>query len=459
MAQFRALDRDAIRKDIHHTIGANYNHASRAGMRTTQNGTKLAEEFQRIRRSLSQIAELSKRIGEQPPAPPTLRARLGAHLVQIVRRALFWYAPQITLVQIATSNALADQLQILEQMKSEAERTEGVVLELVQGARESLASTKAVESQVARVESRIEAMGSQLRSSLEQLEIGELARLQQETLQLRAAAQRVRQDLFQMGIQISGQARRISILIEEVRKQIPGPAVGTALVQPADYYEKHALDTLYVHFEDEFRGSREEILGRLEVYLPLLKSGSHGTPEAPILDLGCGRGEWLQLLKRNEITAHGVDSNSHMVALCNHLGLDVTERDVLDYLRDLPDESVGAVTAFHILEHLPLDEIVKVLDESRRILRRGGVAIYETPNPENLQVGAHTFYTDLTHRNPLPSSTLRFLVEARGLSRPEVWHLNPYPAAFRVPEVTELDKRFNQMFYGPRDYAVIGYKM
>jgi hypothetical protein len=136
----------------------------------------------------------------------------------------------------------------------------------------------------------------------------------------------------------------------------------------------------------------------------------------------------------------------------------VTEADLLDYLRNVPDESVGGVTALHVLEHLPLDALVRVIDESRRILKPGGIAIYETPNPENITVGAHTFYTDRTHVNPLPSATLRFFVEARGLCRAQIWHLNPYPASFSVPELTETDKRFNLLFYGPRDYAVIGYK-
>src|SRR5262249_7245881 len=141
-------------------------------------------------------------------------------------------------------------------------------------------------------------------------------------------------------------------------------------------------------------------------------------------------------------------------------GLEVVESDALTYLRSLPDASVGAVTGFHIIEHLPLDELINVLDETVRVLTSGGVAIFETPNPGNVLVGSHTFYLDPTHRNPLPSAMMRFLAEARGLCRVEIRELHPCPAAVRVQEgELEVAQRFNEYFYGPQDYAVIGWKV
>jgi O-antigen chain-terminating methyltransferase len=127
-------------------------------------------------------------------------------------------------------------------------------------------------------------------------------------------------------------------------------------------------------------------------------------------------------------------------------------------LRTLPDNCLGGVTGFHIIEHLPLETLIELLDETVRVLRPGGLALFETPNPENILVGSHDFYLDPTHLKPLPSLQVQFLAEYRGLSRVEVLHLNPPPAEKRLSG-SEVAERFNHHFYGPRDYAVIGWKL
>jgi SAM-dependent methyltransferase len=120
---------------------------------------------------------------------------------------------------------------------------------------------------------------------------------------------------------------------------------------------------------------------------------------------------------------------------------------------------MGLVTAFHLLEHLPMKQLIDVLDESVRVLKPGGLAIFETPNPDNLLVGANTFYQDLTHILPLPSSVLKFLAEARGLSRVQILPLHPYPDNCRIAgDERGLAQRVNELFYGPQDYGIIGRK-
>ena len=123
-------------------------------------------------------------------------------------------------------------------------------------------------------------------------------------------------------------------------------------------------------------------------------------------------------------------------------------------------EGLEWVDGIPIIEHVPLDELITLLDETVRVLTSGGVAIFETPNPRNVLVGSHTFYLDPTHRNPLPSAVMQFLAEARGLCRVEILELHPCPKAAHVQDA-ELDvaKRFNEYFYGPQDYAVIGWKV
>jgi O-antigen chain-terminating methyltransferase len=258
---------------------------------------------------------------------------------------------------------------------------------------------------------------------------------------------------------IISQERRINILLEEARKRLPEPFSQEQLRHIAEE-ERHTLDALYLSFEDQFRGSWEDIQERLRIYVPMLKEAQLGTAERPVLDLGCGRGEWLHLLKEQGSQARGVDRNHLLIEACRQRDLDVIESDALAYLRTLPDASVGAVTGFHFLEHLPFETVIKVLDETVRVLQPGGAAIFETPNPENVLVGSHTFYLDPTHRNPLPSAVLTYIAEARGLCRVQTMHLHPYAKACQVEEAgLDVAKRFNEYFYGPQDYAVIGWKM
>jgi SAM-dependent methyltransferase len=262
---------------------------------------------------------------------------------------------------------------------------------------------------------------------------------------------------LQLKTNLNLQERRLGILLEEARKRLPEPFAPDQL-QLFSEEERHLLDALYVSFEDQFRGSREEMKGRLRVYLPILEGARLGTAEMPVLDLGCGRGEWLALLKERDMRAQGVDMNRVLVEECRGQGLEVIEADAIAYLRSLPDGRLGAVTGFHFIEHLPFDGFIKLLDEVVRVLKPGGVAVFETPNPENVLVGSYNFYLDPTHRNPLPSPVVKFMVEARGLCRAEIMPLHPSEAT-RVEEAgLDVAKRFNDYFYGPQDYAVIGWK-
>jgi O-antigen chain-terminating methyltransferase len=223
--------------------------------------------------------------------------------------------------------------------------------------------------------------------------------------------------------------------------------------------DAHKLDAFYLTFEDQFRGTREDILERFRTYVPTLKSHCIGGAEMPVLDLGCGRGEWLEVLRQEGLCASGVDANRLMLAECRKRKLEVAEGEAVEHLRSLEAESLGGVTGFHIIEHLPFPRLIDLLDETVRVLKPGGVAVFETPNPRNVLVATERFYFDPTHRNPLPSPLVQFLAEERGLCRVEVLELHPWPDAVRVPEDgSAVAERFNQFFYGPVDYAIIGWK-
>lgn len=258
---------------------------------------------------------------------------------------------------------------------------------------------------------------------------------------------------------LSLQDRRLSVFLEEARKRSQERTPERSLQKIADQHSKHMYDPVYVAFEDVFRGSREEIKARQSVYLPLLKDRGVGSTQMPILDLGCGRGEWLELLKEHSLQASGLDENELMIESCRNAGLDVIQGDALQYLASLPDASLGGITSFHMVEHLQFDTTLALIDEALRVLKTGGLLILETPNPQNILVGACTFHLDPTHLKPLPSPMLRFFVEARGFCDAHVRELHPYPDTVRFPDDGKgVSNRLNDYLYGPQDYAVIGRK-
>ena len=126
-------------------------------------------------------------------------------------------------------------------------------------------------------------------------------------------------------------------------------------------------------------------------------------------------------------------------------------------MRSQPDESLSAITAIHFVEHVPFEMLIAILDEIRRILKPGGLLIAETPNPENFMVGSCNFYADPTHRNPIPSETLKFLMESRGLRCKDVLKLRPWDEA-RLDGNSELISRFNEYFYSAPDYGIVATK-
>ncbi|MCK4493078.1 MAG: methyltransferase domain-containing protein, partial [Methylococcales bacterium] len=249
--------------------------------------------------------------------------------------------------------------------------------------------------------------------------------------------------------------RRLNLLLEEARKRLPAP-FSAEQIKTIAKEEDHIFDAMYVAFEDKFRGTRKDIQQRQEVYLPTIEAALKATGQALILDMGCGRGEWLELLQEHNISAEGVDLNCIMIKECDERGLKATEADILDYLRPLKNSSISAVTGFHIIEHLPFKVLIALFDECLRVLKPEGVIIFETPNPENLLVGACNFYTDPSHHNPLVPETMRFTIEQRGFEKTEIKRLHKYSDFY---ETTSEDEFIKTHFYNEMDYAIIGHKV
>jgi O-antigen chain-terminating methyltransferase len=234
----------------------------------------------------------------------------------------------------------------------------------------------------------------------------------------------------------------------EVRVAEPGPSPGPSEDQ------QQRLDELYASFQTHFRAGQSVTRENLKAYLPLLESAGIGSD---ILDLGCGRGEWLELLQEAGMRARGVESNRALAGQARERNLAVTEADAIRYVHTLPDDSLQAVTAFHFVEHLRLYELIDLLKQILRTLQPGGLMILETPNPKNLVVGACNFYSDPTHQRPLFPESLEFIVKELGFGNTSIQYLHPVEGS-PFDHDDEAARALHSWFFSPRDFAILAHK-
>jgi len=264
------------------------------------------------------------------------------------------------------------------------------------------------------------------------------------------------------------QKRRLELILSELGKKVGGKRTSLSKVVAQ---KERLTDHSYFQFESRHRGTLEEIRKRQEVYLPVFKERTESSPSPVImppkvvLDIGCGRGEFLELLREHGVTAKGIDLNEDMIYSCEERGLDVEQTDALAYLESQPDNSLGGVIACQVLEHFPTKEMIELIKLCYDKLERGGRAVFETVNPLSLLVSATNFYLDLSHVRQVHPATLRFLVEAIGFINTEIKFLSPYPDQLKLQLLADGDAdvqtlnqnfaRLNEILFGYQDYAVI----
>ena len=357
----------------------------------------------------------SWRVAPEPPPSPALKHRL-VHLVRtIVARLL---RPQ------ETFNAT------LVQYVNTSVRPLEVAIDDVRRFHEALAAR----------ERRIEAAITAMRREHEEL---------------RTAVGVVQQATHHLSKELTRRAASVS------PDSSPSGGAPSATTPPASA----ALDTLshkYVGFEDAFRGSPEAIRARLSDYVALFAGASD------VLDIGCGRGEFLGLLREQGVSGRGIDLNDAMVEVCREKGLPATTADALSYLRGLPDGSLGGLFAAQVVEHLEPAYLTHLLEAAFEKLRPSAPIVLETINPACWFAFFESYIRDITHVRPLHPDTLKFLLIASGFNQIEIQYrvpypehekLQPVPANASLGDATETlnanVKKLNQLLFTHLDYAAI----
>lgn len=285
----------------------------------------------------------------------------------------------------------------------------------------------------------------------------------QKQIQMNQSVDQLRDVLTTTESRLEDALAKVRLNLDSIRRtQSQGPS-STALApeQSRRAPQRNAPpdDSLYVSLEDQFRGDRDVVKDRQANYLGHL--GDSVSKEHPLVDLGCGRGEWLRLLADRGIPSRGVDGNIVCVAECTEAGLDVVHDDLLAHLEGLPDASIGAVTLFQVFEHLPFGVLLDTLRQIRRVLVPSGVLIAEIPNSKNLRVGASTFWIDPTHERPLFPDVLLFLASQVGFRSVDGLYVNrlgpvhdyaQLPDSMRAPIESVVEA-----IDGPGDFALVAH--
>ncbi|MBZ5602444.1 MAG: class I SAM-dependent methyltransferase [Acidobacteriia bacterium] len=239
-------------------------------------------------------------------------------------------------------------------------------------------------------------------------------------------------------------------LIHHELKLIRQKASVAPIEAPVVGSPKPQVDIDWFRFADVFRGSEERIREHQKMYLEKFAGA------ADLLDIGCGRGEFLEVAREAGIPARGIDQSEECVAICRSKGLLAERAELFAYLDSLADQSLGGVYCSQVVEHLPPERLPDLINLLAKKMNRGALLAIETPNPECLAIFATHFYLDPTHTRPVPPPLSRFYMEEAGFVNIEVVRLEP--AVESMPSLAELPAPVRDAFFGGLDYAIFGTK-
>jgi O-antigen chain-terminating methyltransferase len=236
-------------------------------------------------------------------------------------------------------------------------------------------------------------------------------------------------------------------------KELPTPSQVGEILQPLE-------DWRYTGFENRFRGSEDAVKIQLQEYLPFFKKGKK------VLDLGCGRGEFLDLLKSKWIDAEGIDINEQMVSICKDKGLICSKGDILERLAEHENDSLGGIFSSQVVEHLPPDYLKRMLEIAYVKLEPSSPIVLETINPTSVFALVQIYHLDISHKQPIHPQALKYLLESSGFEDVQIQYSAPLEEMLKtLPGADEhtallnanID-RLNKLLFSPPNYAAIGYK-
>ena len=380
------------------------------------------------------------RVADPDPAAGSLRRRV---LLSSLRRLIATVLHPQEIFNAAV-------VEYINETASERQRLDERLEQLAAEFREGVEEVHRHREALAARERRIEAGMAAISAAHDELRLS-VGVLQQATQMLRQEASRS---------SVSGLQSSVDLTADR-RLETGDPRPQTADRRPS----ADALGHKYIGFEDQFRGSQEAIRERLSAYVAIFANSSD------VLDIGCGRGEFLALLLERGISARGIDTNETMVQVCREKGLSAAAADALGYLREQPQQSLGGLFAAQVVEHLEPSYLAALLDAAFDALRPGAPIVLETINPACWFAFFESYIRDITHVRPLHPDTLRYLLVATGFQRLEIRYRVPYPEHEKLqplpPHATLGDsvdtlngniEKINKLLFTYLDYAAVGYR-
>ncbi len=227
-------------------------------------------------------------------------------------------------------------------------------------------------------------------------------------------------------------------------------------------------DLFYHCFEERFRGTRENITERLRLYIPVVKEYLPDFSKCRFVDIGSGRGEWLDVIRENGAVDYiGIDLNKLQNSVAEEHGHKTVCADCVKYIEELPENSIDMISGIQVIEHLHQSDLMNLFKHCLRVLKSGGIAMFETPNPDNISVGANTFFFDPTHKRILPPQMIKYYFDWCGFKDVRIIESNPNSSWKELNIETdneiykECENKINSIarqLYGPMDYAIIAIK-
>ena len=405
-------------------------------------------------------------IGSVNPRPPGLVNSLVQRLKRLVARALDWHVREQIEFNRATLSCVQASLDALgevnraisalgaavdpasETWKSWFRSTEEkITAQEIQYLRNLAELQRGFEHRTAQLAANLDARAAQLESAFRDLlkaQHGDFSG------QIDRAALAFRKEHDEALRRLREQTE--ALIHSELRvlrqRALASPVAPAATAPAAAAPSWEGVD--WLRFSEQFRGSEDDIRHRMRRYAQVFAGC------APVLDLGCGRGELLEALRDSGIAARGVELSGELAAVCRAKSLDAAQADLFGHLASLEDNSLGGVACIQVVEHIQRPLLPELAALAFRKLRRGGVLAIETPNPECLAIFATHFYLDPTHRHPLPAALLAFFLTEAGFARIEVDYLASAAEAF--PELAGLPEPVRRRFFGGLDYAIVARK-